>query len=174
MALHKLSLHLSRQEIAQRVNRLARDISRDYTGRCPYLIGVLKGSFIFLADLVRELNIPLTLDFIQAPGYRFTTSTGQVGVADRPGTALRGRHVLLVEDIVGTGTTVAHLLSKLGEEEPATLKLCTLLDKPSQRLIPVTIDYGGFTVPDKFVVGYGLDVDQRYRYFPGIYVLEES
>jgi hypoxanthine phosphoribosyltransferase len=174
MSQHKLSPLLSQQEISQGVQRLAREIRRDYLGRCPLLVAVLKGSFIFLADLVRQTDIPLTLDFIQARSYRSTASTGKVKISPEARTTVRGRHVLLVEDIVDTGATIAHLMAQLRREEPASIKLCSLLDKPSRRVVPVRIDYLGFTVPDRFVVGYGLDLDQQYRYLPGICVVEET
>ena len=138
------------------------------------LVGVLNGCFIFLADLVREANIPVTLDFIQAQSYRNTTSTGSVKVSTMPQSPVGGSHVLLVEDIVDTGITICHIMGQLQEQEPASLKLCALLDKPSRRVAPVNVDYLGFTVPDKFIVGYGLDLNQQYRYLPAIYVLEEE
>ena len=170
----KLHLLLSQQEITEGVRKLGDQIRSDYDGLSPLLVGVLNGCFIFLADLVRVVNIQVTLDFIQAQSYQYTTSTGSAKVSTMPQTPVGGRHVLLVEDIVDTGITIGHIMGQLQEEEPASLKLCTLLDKPSRRVVSVTADYVGFTVPDKFIVGYGLDLDQQYRYLPDIYVLEEE
>ena len=167
------SMLLSREEIAAKVASLGRTISRDYEGKHPLLMGVLKGSFVFVADLVRQIDIELSVDFIQAQSYYSSTSSGYVALTAVPGTPLRDRHVLLVEDIVDTGATVDRLIARINEEGPASLKVCALLDKPSRRITPVTIDYLGFTVPNVFVVGYGLDYQQKYRNLPGIYVLEE-
>jgi hypoxanthine phosphoribosyltransferase len=170
----KLCLLISRQEISSAVGRLAALIRSDYGNWCPFLLGVLKGSFVFLADLVREVDIPLTVDFIRARSYDGTTSTGAVVGSSLPEEGLSGRHVLLVEDIVDTGITASYLIHQLEAYGPASLKLCALLDKPSARVVPVRIDYLGFTVPDGFVVGYGLDLDQQYRYLPDVYILEEA
>ncbi len=169
-----LTLLLSREEISQGVKRLAEEIRNDYQGKYPLLVGVLKGSFVFLADLVREIDIPLTVDFIQAQSYEATSSTGKVQVSLGKGIPVTGRHVLLVEDIVDTGLTVTRILGRLREEAPASLKLCSLLDKPSRRRESIKIDYLGFTVPDVFVVGYGLDLYQQHRYFADIYTLSKA
>jgi hypoxanthine phosphoribosyltransferase len=170
----KMSLHLSEQEIREAVSRLAGEISRDYSGGQPLLLGVLKGAFIFLADLIREIDIPMTVDFIRAQSYKGTTTTGEVVLSMGDVVDVRGRDVLVVEDIVDTGTTVVCLLDYLAKDNPASLKLCTLLDKPSRRETEVKIDYLGFTVPDRFVVGYGTDLDQAGRNLPGIYALNED
>jgi len=169
---HRSSLLLSREEIALKVASLGREISRDYEGMHPLLLGVLKGSFIFVADLVRQIDIELSMDFIQARSYCSSTSSGDVVLTSLPVTSLRGRHVLVVDDIVDTGVTIQRLIAQFRLEGPASLKVCSLLDKPSRRIDPVTIDYLGFTVPNRFVVGYGLDYEQIYRNLPGIYVLE--
>ena len=170
----KMSLHLSREEIEETVRRLAIEISRDYAGKRPLLLGVLKGAFIFLADLVREIEIPLTVDFIQAQSYRGTTTTGKIVLSIGDAVDVRNRDVLVVEDIVDTGTTVSYLLDYLRNGEPASLKLCALLDKPSQRKTLVHIDYLGFIVPDRFVVGYGTDMDQAWRNLPDIFCLDDD
>lgn len=174
MPQRNLSLLLSREEISQGVNRLAKEIRNDYQGKYPLLVGVLKGSFVFLADLVREIDIPLTVDFIQAQSYEATSSTGKVQVSLGERMPVKGRHVLLVEDIVDTGLTVSRILGQLREEAPASLRLCSLLDKPYRRLVSIQIDYLGFTVPDLFVVGYGVDLDQQHRYFGDIYSLRRA
>lgn len=164
---------LSRQEIAANVKKLATEITRDYRDKHPLVIGILKGSFIFLADLVRELDFPLEVDFIRLSSYgRGRSTAGKLKVVQRLQTPIRGRHVLVVEDIVDTGQSVAFLLDYLGKKKPASLKLCALTDKPSRRRMPVTIDYLGLTVPDKFLVGYGLDWDEKFRNLPNIGYIE--
>jgi hypoxanthine phosphoribosyltransferase len=163
----------AREEIASVVDRLAAEIARDYRDRDPLFIGILKGSFVFLADLVRRLDFPLELDFIRLSSYGSgRESSGTVRVVQGLRTGVRGRHLLVVEDIVDTGITVAFLLDYLKKKNPASVRLCALLDKPSRRRVPVTIDYTGITVPDKFLVGYGLDFDEKYRNLPDIYALE--
>jgi hypoxanthine phosphoribosyltransferase len=164
---------LSRAEIASAVDRLAAEISRDYSVKNPLFIGILKGSFIFLADLVRTLDFPLELDFIRLSSYGSgRESSGAVRVVQGLRSGVKGRHVLVIEDIVDTGITVAYLLDYLKKKRPASVRLCALLDKPSRRRVPVEIDYLGNTVPDKFLVGYGLDCDEKYRNLPDICVLE--
>ncbi len=168
----QMSLHLSEKEIREAVQRLAKEISRDYAGKRPLLLGVLKGAFIFLADLVREIDIPLTVDFIRAQSYKGSTTTGEAVLSMGDVVDVKGQHVLVVEDIVDTGTTVGCLLNYLEIGEPASLKLCSLLDKPSRRQTEVKIDYLGFIVPDRFVVGYGTDLDQAWRNLSSIYALD--
>jgi hypoxanthine phosphoribosyltransferase len=161
-------------EIASAVLRLASQISRDYRDKNPLLIGILKGSFIIMADLVRRLDFPLELDFIRLSSYgRGMQTSGSVRVVQGLRSSVQGRHVLVVEDIVDTGITVAFLLEYLKKKKPASLALCALLDKPSRRRVPVTIDYVAITVPDKFLVGYGLDCDEKFRNLPDICYLEE-
>ncbi len=165
---------MPRAEVASVLARLALEISRDYRGKNPLLISILKGSFVLMADLIRYLDFPLELDFIRLSSYgRGTQTSGSVRVVQGLRSRVRDRHVLVVEDIVDTGTTVAFLLDYLKKKRPASLKLCALLDKPSQRRVPVTIDYLGTAVPDKFVVGYGLDFDEKFRNLPDICVLKE-
>ncbi len=169
----KLHILLTRQQIEEAVNRLAAEVRGDYQLKYPLLIGVLKGSFMFMADLVRLLDFPLEVDFIQVSSYgRGRLSSGRVRVVQGLHSEIRGRDVLVVEDIVDTGLTITFLLDYLRKKKPASLKLCALTDKPSRRQIPVTIDYLGFTVPDKFIVGYGLDWDEKFRNLPDICVLE--
>jgi len=170
----QLKILISRDKIAKAVDRLAREISRDYQGRQPLLVGILKGSFVFMADLVRRLDLPLELDFIRLSSYGSAReSSGRVRVVQGLQTRIKGRDVLVVEDIVDTGITVSFLLDYLMKKKPASLKLCALADKPSRRRVPAPIDYLGFAVPDKFVVGYGLDCDERLRNLPDIYVMED-
>jgi hypoxanthine phosphoribosyltransferase len=162
-----------RQEIEATVNRLATELKQDYQGKNPILIGVLKGSFIFMADLIRRLDFPLELDFVRLSSYGGKESSGKIKVVHGLHAPIKGRYVLVVEDIVDTGLTTSFLLDYLRRKKPASLKLCTLTDKPSRRQVPVTIDYLGFSVPDKFIVGYGLDWNERFRNLPDICVLEE-
>jgi hypoxanthine phosphoribosyltransferase len=163
---------ISAARIRARVRALGRRIAADYKGPDLHLIGVLHGSFVFMADLVREIDLPMTCDFLRASSYGAgRTSRGRARITsdfDRP---IRGRDVLLVEDIVDTGITASAVLERLGKRGPSSLRLCALLHKPSRTRVPVAIDYVGFTVPDRFVVGYGLDYDARYRNLPYIGVL---
>jgi hypoxanthine phosphoribosyltransferase len=170
----QLEILISRDEIAKAVNRLAREIKRDYQGKQPLLIGVLKGSFVFMADLIRRLDLPLELDFVRLSSYGAAReSSGNVRVVQRLKTPVKGRDVLVVEDIVDTGITTSFLLDYLRKRNPASLKLCALTDKPSRHKVPVSIDYLGFIVPDKFIVGYGIDFDEKFRYLPHIYALKD-
>jgi len=160
-------------EIASAVKRLASEIARDYREKNPLLLGILKGSFVFMADLVRKLDFPLEVEFIRLSSYGSgQQSTGKVKVVQGLRLAVRGRHVLVVEDIVDTGITVAFLLEYLKKKKPASVRLCALTDKPSRRRVPVNLDYIGLTVPDKFIVGYGIDFNEKYRNLPDICVLE--
>jgi hypoxanthine phosphoribosyltransferase len=170
----KLCTLFTRQQIEDTVSKLAAKVSNDYHDKHPLLIGVLKGSFMFMADLVRRLDFPLEIDFIRLSRYGTgRESSGKIKVVQSLRTEVKDRDVLVVEDIVDTGLTTAFLLSYLLKKNPASLKLCALTDKPSRRQIPITIDYLGFTVPDKFLVGYGLDWDEKFRNLPEIYILED-
>ena len=163
-----------RHDIAATVKKLSAEISRDYQGKYPLLIGILKGSFMFMADLVRHLDFPLEVDFIRLSSYsRSKESSGKVNVVQGLRTRVRDREVLVIEDIIDTGLTVAFLMDYLRKKRPASLRLCALTDKPARHRTPVTIDYLGFIVPDKFLVGYGLDWDEKYRNLPDICTLEE-
>ena len=163
---------ISPEAITLALRRLGGDITRDYRHKNPLLLGVLKGSFVFLADLMRELDFRLEMDFACCQSYHGTGSTGKMKMTLPPRAALGSRHVLLVEDIVDTGLTTEYLLGFIHKERPSSLHLCALLDKPSRRKTEVKIDYLGFTVPDKFIVGYGLDCDEQYRNLRGLYTLE--
>ena len=168
------TLFMTRGEISRTIQRMGREIRRDYEGKSPLLVGVLKGSFIFMSDLVREIGIPLTIDFVQAQSYVSTESSGQVSIASGPLSVLQDRHVLIVEDIVDTGTTISHLMTLFQKENPASLKLCSFLDKPYRRDVPVKVDYVGIVAPNKFVVGYGMDLDQEHRYLPDLWTLDDA
>ena len=170
----KLKILLSRAEIEAATSRLASEITEDYHDKNPLLIGVLKGSFIFLADLVRLLDFPLELDFIRLSSYGSGRQTsGRVKVSQGLRSVVVGRHVLVIEDIIDTGLTTAFFLDYLRKKKPASVRLCSLVDKPSRRQVPVAIDYLGVSVPDKFLVGYGLDFNEQFRHLPDIYILED-
>ena len=164
---------ITRDEIEQAVTRLAAEIKRDYQNSHPLLIGTLKGSFIFLADLIRHLDIPLDIDFVQLSSYGSRKETsGKVTLVQGLKTPIKGKHLLVVEDIVDTGLTISTLLDYLRKKKPASLKLCALSDKPSRRQVPVDIHYLGFTVPNKFIVGYGTDWNENFRNLPDICSIE--
>ena len=157
------------EELSRRVQELADGINRDYAGKELLLISVLRGSFIFMADLVRRLTIPCRVDFMACSSYGSgTTSSGQVKVTKDLSESIEGLNVLVVEDILDSGRTLNYLLKLLEARRPASVRLCTLLDKPERRVVQVNVDYTGFVIPDTFIVGYGLDYDQRYRNLPYI------
>jgi len=163
----------SRVEIAERIAELARQIDRDYAGRELLMVGVLKGSFLFLADLVRAVKIPVIVDFVRIASYGSETqSSGIIEVRKDIELPIRDRHVLIVEDIVDSGLTLDALCARLNLREPASLRVCTLLDKTARRETEVQVDYVGFAIDDGFVVGYGLDLDERYRDLPDIFQVE--
>ena len=172
----KLVSLLTRQEIQKAVQRLAAELDRDYTDRCPLLVAVLRGSFVFLADLVRLMRTPLTIEFVRLSSYpQGAISSGRPRlVLGLPREVVEGCDVVVVEDIVDTGITTEACLRYLKRRRPASLRVCALLDKPERRQVPVDIDYRGLVVPDRFLVGYGLDVDQQYRQLPEIYAVEET
>jgi len=162
-----------REEIEATVKRLAAEIKKDYQDKHPLLIGILKGSFMFMADLIRLLNFPLEVEFIRLSSYgRGRSTPGEIKVVQGLRSLIKGRDVLVIEDIVDTGLTISFLLDYLRKRKPTSLKLCALTDKPSRRQVPVTIDYLGFTVPNKFIVGYGIDWDEKFRYLPDICFVE--
>ena len=163
------------KEIEATVKRLASEISRHYRHKNPLLLGILRGSFVFLADLIRHLDFPLEVDFIGLSSYSSDIQTsGRIKVVKKLETTVRGRDVLIVEDIVDTGITTAFLLDYLQKRKPASVKICALTDKPSRRKVSMKIDYLGFTVPNKFLVGYGLDANQKFRNLPDLCYLENE
>jgi hypoxanthine phosphoribosyltransferase len=160
------------QTIRNRINELGPQIARDYQGKTPHLIAVLKGASIFHADLVRTIELPLSFDFIAVGSYgTLGTSSGEVRILKDLEDGLEGKDVLLVEDIIDTGLTLHSLVQNLKERNPQSLKIVSLLNKPAGRKIEVTVDYIGFDIPNAFVVGYGLDYNQRYRNLPDIHLL---
>jgi hypoxanthine phosphoribosyltransferase len=173
--LDKPKVIIPREEIANKVAELATQLRKDYRGKNPLLIGILKGSFVFMSDLVRAMNIPVEIDFVRLASYGAgKDSAGKVKLIKDVETPIKGRHVLVVEDIVDRGLTVRFLLDYLSFRKPASLKLCALFDKPSRRKVEVPIDYLGFTVPDAFVVGYGLDLNEKFRHLPDLCIMEEQ
>ncbi len=164
---------VSEAEIQAKVAELGHHISEDYTGKELLLIGLLRGAIVFLSDLMRAIQIPVRLDFIGISSYGSSTDSGAVRLVMDLETDISGRHVLVVEDIVDTGKTLSYLLENLKARQPASLRVCALLDKPERRTVPIDIDYGGFEIPDKFVVGYGLDFAEGYRNLPFVGVLKE-
>lgn len=172
----KLVPLFDKTEVAGAVQRLAGQLDHDYRNRSPVLVGVLKGSFIFLADLVRQMKTPLqSIEFLRISSYGASTvSSGEAKISlELPPSSILGLDVVVVEDIVDTGITTSAALSYLKGHRPASVSLCALLDKPSRRQVSVQVDYVGLTVPDRFIVGYGIDLDQKYRQLPAIYTLEE-
>jgi hypoxanthine phosphoribosyltransferase len=166
---------LSGEEVQARVAELGAQLAADYEGREPVLVSVLKGSIIFLADLVRAMPIPLSIDLMEVSSYGASTeSSGQVRILKDLSTSIEGREVIVVEDIIDTGLTLNYLLRYLHDKGPASIRICCLLDKPARRLAPIEIDYRGFTIADRFVIGYGLDYGERYRNLPYIGILRPS
>jgi hypoxanthine phosphoribosyltransferase len=166
---------LGSEQVQARVAELGAQLAADYAGRDPVLVSVLKGSIIFLADLVRAMPIPLSIDLMEVSSYGASTeSSGQVRILKDLSTSIAGREVIVVEDIIDTGLTLNYLLRYLHDKGPASIRICCLLDKPARRLAEIEIDYRGFTIPDRFVIGYGLDYGERYRNLPYIGVLRPS
>ena len=164
---------ITEEQIAKRVRELGKEISADYQGKTVHLICVLKGAYTFLADLARVMEVPVTLDFLAVSSYgKGKTSSGEVQLTKDLDVSLAGRDVIVVEDIADTGLTLNYLLNMLRSREPATLKVAAFLSKPSRREIDVQVDYVGFEIPDRFVVGYGLDDNQRFRELPYIGVAD--
>lgn len=161
------------QELKQRVQQLGERITADYAGKEPILVSVLRGSYIFMADLTRCIDLPCTVDFMAVSSYgKGTTSSGQVQITKDLSDGIEGRDLIVVEDILDSGNTLFYLLQLLQARKPASIRLCTLLDKPERRVKPVRADYVGFPIPDAFVVGYGLDYAEKYRNLPYIGILK--
>lgn len=164
---------LTEEEVDKRISELGKKISEDYAGKEVHLVCVLKGGSFFLCELAKRITVPVTLDFMSVSSYGGDTkSSGVVKIVKDLDEPLKGKNVLVVEDIVDSGRTLSYLLELLEQRGPESLALCTLLDKPERRVVDVEVDYTGFNIPDEFVVGYGLDYDQRYRNLPFIGVVE--
>ena len=164
---------LSEEEVDARIQEIGDMISKDYAGKEVHLICVLKGGSFFMCELAKRITVPVSLDFMSVSSYGADTkSSGVVKIVKDLDESLTGKHVLVVEDIVDSGRTLSHLLKMLKDRGPADVRLCPLLDKPDRRVVDVKVDYTGFQIPDEFVVGYGLDYDQKYRNLPYIGVVK--
>jgi hypoxanthine phosphoribosyltransferase len=165
----------TREQIQATIKRLAADITHDYYSKNPLLVGILKGAFMFMADLVRALDFPLEIDFLRVSSYgNSKESAGTINVVQGMRTPVQDRHVLIIEDIIDTGHSVKHVLNSLSRKKPASLRVCCLFDKSARRQVSVSVDYIGLPVPEKFLVGYGLDWAEQYRNLPDICYLEEE
>lgn len=172
MSQEKIRVLIPEEKIEDRIVQLAEQISRDYQGETVKLVCILKGSIIFTCELAKRITVPVLFDFIQVSSYGSgTKSSGSVVIKKELDEDIKGDNVIIVEDIVDSGNTLSQLVPILKAREPKSLKVCTLLDKPDRRTAPIDVDYNGFVIPDEFVVGYGLDYDQKYRNLPYIGVL---
>ena len=166
---HSVKVLLSEEEVNKRISEMGAQITKDYQGKTVHLVCVLKGGSFFMCELAKRINLPVSLDFMSVSSYGSDTkSSGIVKIVKDLDEPLVGKDVLVVEDIVDSGRTLSYLLEMLKDRKPASLKLCTLLDKPERRVVDVNVDYTGFKIPDVFAVGYGLDYDQIYRNLPYI------
>ena len=164
---------LSEEDVDKRIQEIGEQISKDYAGKQVHLVCVLKGGVFFLCELAKRITVPVSMDFMSVSSYGSATkSSGVVKIVKDLDEPLKDKDVLVVEDIVDSGRTLSYLLDMLRDRGPKSIKLCTLLDKPERRVVDVNVDYTGFSIPDEFVVGYGLDYDQRYRNLPFIGAVE--
>lgn len=169
----KISVLISEEDVDRRIEELGKKISEDYKGRMVHLICVLKGSIFFTCELAKRITVPVTMDFISCSSYgNDTKSSGVVKIVKDLDESIEGKDVIVIEDIIDSGRTLSYLMEILKARKPASLSLCTLLDKPERRVKDVTVDYVGFNIPDEFVVGYGLDYAQKYRNLPYVGVVE--
>lgn len=168
----KLRLLIPASEIQERVRELGLQITKDYSQKNPVLIGILKGGFIFLADLVRQIDFNVEIDFIRASSYKEGMEPGEIELVTDVISPLKGRHVILIEDMLDTGVTLNYLKSVIHSKEPASLKICALIDKKERRQVEIDADYLGFDIEEGFIVGYGTDCGEMGRNLPGVYVLE--
>jgi len=167
------SVLISREEIEKTVARIGAEISRDYAGKEPMMISVLKGAFIFMADLVRHVTVPCSVDFMSVSSYgKGTRTSGEVQIIKDLDTNIEGKHVIVVEDILDSGVTLSYLLELLHARRPASIALCALFDKPQRHKVELELAYKGIEVPDEFIVGYGLDYAEKYRNLPDVCVLK--
>lgn len=170
----EFEIYLKEEEVLEIISRLAERINKDYEGLNPLMLPTLNGSFMFCADLMKRITIPCEIQFIKVSSYEGTSSTGTVskliGIDERK---LKGRHVIILEDVIDTGITMKNLLEDLGGKGQASMKICTMLLKPENLQVPLDVEYVGMEIPDRFIVGYGLDYDQYGRNFPAIYQLKK-
>ena len=172
---HVESILYSEEQLRQRVKELGAQITADYAGKEPVLASVLRGSYIFMADLTRAIDLPVTVDFMAVSSYGAgTKSSGQVEIKKDLSDSIEGRDLIIVEDILDSGNTLFYLMEILKARKPASIRICTLMDKPDRRTQPIVAAYVGFTIPDAFVVGYGLDYDEKYRNLPYVGILKPS
>lgn len=170
----EMEIMIAAHDIEERIKKMAEDIASDYAGKKPLMIGVLKGAVIFLSDLIRHISIPVEIDFMAVSSYGAdTASSGVVRIQKDLDQSIKDKDVLIVEDIVDTGLTLNYLYDNLSSRGPRSLRVVTLLDKPDRRKVTFDPDYCGFVIPDRFVIGYGLDYDEKYRQLPDICVLKQ-
>ncbi len=163
------------EDLRRRIRELGAQIAADFAGRTPMLVSVLRGSYIFMADLTRAIDLDLTVDFMAVSSYGAgTVSSGQVEIKKDLSDSIEDRDLIIVEDILDSGNTLYYLMDVLRARKPASIRICTLMDKPERRVKPITADYVGFTIPDAFIVGYGLDYAEKYRNLPYVGVLKPS
>ena len=166
---------ISEEQLKERIEQLAKEITAEYEGKTVHIVCVLKGAVMFMVDIARKIDLDVRFDFMDVSSYEGTVSSGQIKINKDLDHIIENEHVILMEDIIDTGRTLSYLLEYLRYKKPASLKVCTLLDKPERRVIKeLSPDYVGFVIPDEFVIGYGLDYDQKYRQLPYIGVLELS
>lgn len=171
----KISVLIDETTVNEKIKEIAEQISKDYEGKSITLICILKGSVFFVCELAKRITVPVTLDFMSVSSYGSgTESSGRVKIVKDLDESIEGKDILIVEDIIDSGRTLSHLMTLLKARNPKSIKLCTLLDKPERRVVSVDVDYTCFEIPDKFVVGYGLDYDQKYRNLPYVGVVELS
>lgn len=169
---HDISVLIPEEELDEKILELGKKISEDYDGKCVHLICILKGSIFFTCELAKRITVPVTIDFMTVSSYGGgTVSSGNIHIKKELDESIEGKDVIVIEDIIDSGRTLSHLIPILKERHPNSLKLCTMLDKPERREFEIQVDYNGFQIPDKFVVGYGLDFDQKYRNLPYIGVV---
>ena len=170
----KISVLIAEEDVDKKIREIAEKISKDYEGKTVTLICILKGSVFFTCELAKRITIPVKLDFMSVSSYGAgTESSGRVKIIKDLDDSVEGKDIIVIEDIIDSGRTLSHLMTLLSSRKPNSIKLCTLLDKPDRRVVPVDVDYTGFNIPDKFVVGYGLDYDQNYRNLPYIGVIDQ-
>lgn len=169
----KIRVMLSEEEVDKRIKELGEQISKDYAGKSVHLICILKGGVFFMCELAKRISVPVSMDFMAVSSYGAgTSSSGIVKIIKDLDDPIEGKDVIIVEDIIDSGRTLSHLIDLLGQRKPNSIRLCTLLDKPDRRVVDVKVEYVGYNIPDEFVVGYGLDYDQKYRNLPYIGVVE--